>query len=93
MLTEVQMGPQTGKPSALDSYEKIFGAFKEQVKYFIRHMVSILNSCDLIHADTLPTPFVSALSDGCLTRGRDITAGGTKYNHIGVSGKSTGTDL
>jgi pyruvate-formate lyase len=29
---------------------------------------------------------VSAISDACLTRGKDITAGGTKYNHIGVSG-------
>ena len=86
MLTDVRMGPQTGVPSALDSYEKVFAAFKEQTTYFIRHMVSILNTCDLLHADTLPTPFVSAISDGCLTRGKDISAGGTKYNHIGVSG-------
>lgn len=86
MLTDVRMGPQTGTPSALDSYEKVFAAFKAQVTYFIRHMVSILNTCDLLHASTLPTPFVSAISDGCLTRGKDISAGGTKYNHIGVSG-------
>lgn len=86
MLTGVQMGPQTGTPSELDSYERVLMAFKEQVSYFIRHMVSILNTCDLLHADTLPTPFVSAISDGCLSRGKDITAGGTKYNHIGVSG-------
>ena len=86
MLTGVQMGPQTGTPSELDSYEKVFTAFKEQTTYFTRHMVSILNTCDLLHADTLPTPFVSAISDACLTRGKDITAGGTKYNHIGVSG-------
>jgi len=86
MLTGIQIGPQTGTPSDLDSYEKVFTAFKEQIAYFVGQMVSILNTCDLIHADTLPTPFVSAVSDDCLTRGKDITAGGATYNHIGVSG-------
>ena len=86
LLTGVRMGPQTGALSELDSYEKIFAAFREQVDYFIRHMVVTLNTCDLIHAGTLPTPFVSAVTDGCLSRGKDITAGGAEYNHIGVSG-------
>ena len=75
MLTGVRMGPQTGTPSELDSYEKVFAAFKEQITYFVRHMVSILNTCDLLHADTLPTPYVSVISDACLARGKDITAG------------------
>jgi pyruvate formate-lyase/glycerol dehydratase family glycyl radical enzyme len=86
LLTGVRMGPKTGTPSELDSYEKVLDAFRKQVDYFIRHMVIVLNTCDSIHADTLPTPFVSAITGGCLSRGKDITAGGADYNHIGVSG-------
>jgi len=38
-----------------------------------------------------PTPYVSALIDGCLENGVDITAGGARYNFITIEGIALAT--
>ncbi|MFZ5436995.1 MAG: glycyl radical protein [Bacillota bacterium] len=86
MLTGVQMGPKTGSPDELRTFDQVCKAFKAQVKYFLKHLVVVLNTCDLLHMKNLPTPFVSALVDDCMARGKDITGGGARYNHIGIQG-------
>lgn len=86
MLTGVQMGPKTGSFDDLKTFGDAYEAFKTQVRYFLRHLVVILNTCDLLHMRNLPTPFVSAVVDDCMARGKDITAGGARYNHVGIQG-------
>jgi formate C-acetyltransferase len=39
-----------------------------------------------IHAEMLPSPFLSLVVDDCIERGIDVTAGGARYNFSGVQG-------
>jgi formate C-acetyltransferase len=41
---------------------------------------------DRIHAELLPSPFLSLVVKDCLARGVDVTAGGARYNFSGVQG-------
>jgi len=41
---------------------------------------------DRIHAEILPSPFLSLTIDDCIGRGLDVTAGGARYNFSGVQG-------
>ena len=41
---------------------------------------------DGIHAEILPSPFLSLVIDDCIDRGMDVTAGGARYNFSGVQG-------
>ena len=41
---------------------------------------------DRIHAELLPSPFLSLVIEDCIERGVDVTAGGARYNFSGVQG-------
>ena len=49
-------------------------------------MVEGCNVVDRIHAEMLPSPFLSLVIEDCLARGLDVTAGGAHYNFSGVQG-------
>lgn len=44
------------------------------------------NICDIGHRDWAPVPLLSSFITGCLDSGKDITAGGARYNFSGVQG-------
>ncbi len=46
-------------------------------------MVTCITQVEKMH-ELLPTPFLSAVIDDCLTRGMDVTQGGARYNFAGV---------
>ena len=43
------------------------------------------------HAERRPVPLASSLTDDCLARGLDLTAGGARYNFTGVQGVGVAT--
>jgi len=47
-------------------------------------MVRGMDVLDRMIAETVPSPFASAMVDGCLDRGLDLTKGGAVYNSTGV---------
>jgi pyruvate-formate lyase len=49
-------------------------------------MVKGCNVVDQVHADVLPSPFLSLVIQDCVARGLDVTAGGARYNFSGVQG-------
>ncbi len=49
-------------------------------------MVKGCNVVDQVHADVLPSPFLSLVIADCIDRGVDVTAGGARYNFSGVQG-------
>ena len=71
------------KESKITSYEDLWDAFAEEMKYFIKHMVSIMNSLDKATAELAPQPFLSAITDDCIENALDITKGGAIYNFTG----------
>lgn len=82
----LQIGPKSGMPEELVSFEQVVAAYDQQIAYFVKQMVVMLNTWDQMHAELLPTPYMSTLIDGCLEKGTDVSRGGAVYNFIGVQG-------
>ncbi len=80
------IGPRTGDPSKFASIDDVLEAFKAQMSFLVRNAVAGNNAIELAHMDIYPTPLLSALVDGCMEKGRDVTVGGAKYNCTGMQG-------
>jgi formate C-acetyltransferase len=87
----VQIGPRTGDPRTFCDFEAFFAAFKAQLKAILHHLIDAASEADAIRAAFEPTPFLSALVDGCADSGRDITQGGARHNYITVEGIALAT--
>lgn len=79
-LTGRQVGPQTGNLEDFATFDAFFEALKQQMAYFVKHLVIENNVIDQVHSRMIPIPFVSSLFDSCIESGRDVTQGGAKYN-------------
>ena len=78
-----QLGPQTGDMTSFTSIEDIFAAYKKQMEYFVYHLAEADNCVDFAHAERAPLPFLSALVDDCIGRGKSVQEGGAIYNFTG----------
>lgn len=73
-------------PEGFGSFEELVEQAERTIDRYVALMVRGCNTCDLAHRETSPTPFLSSLVSDALERGRDITAGGARYNPSGVQG-------
>ncbi|MGB4984838.1 MAG: trans-4-hydroxy-L-proline dehydratase [Erysipelotrichaceae bacterium] len=89
--TKQQLGLHTGKASDFKSYEELFEAYKKQIKYFADIKVEGSNKITRIYAKYMPAPFLSIITDDCITRGLDYNAGGARYNTNYLQGVGIGT--
>ncbi len=89
--TGEQIGPRTGDPRTFATFDQFFAAFKAQLKTLLELLIAANDVADAGRAQFEPTPYVSALVDGCLDSGKDITAGGARYNFITVEGVALAT--
>jgi formate C-acetyltransferase len=86
-----QLGPATGDPCSFSRIEDVIDAYRMQVEYLVGQMVEGLEGLARAHAERRPVPLASSLTDDCLERGLDLTAGGARYNFTGVQGVGTAT--
>lgn len=96
MISNRQVGPKTGDASRFTSFEQVQEAFKVQLNYGMRLLVTWNNIIDVMHERLHPSPIVSMLVGGCIESGRDVTSGGAKYNWtapLGVGVADTGNSL
>jgi len=89
--TGQQIGPRTGDPRTLATFDQFFAAFKAQLGAIMELLIAANDVADAGRARFEPTPYVSALVDGCLQSGKDITAGGARHNFITVEGIALAT--
>lgn len=89
--TGQQVGPQTGDPRAFSNFEQLFAAFAQQVNYFVDIKVRGNNVIERLYARYMPCPFLSLLTDDCITRGKDYHDGGARYNTSYLQGVGIGT--
>jgi len=75
-----QLGPDTGSLETYQSFEEVLESVDKQFAYWCDQLCSCLNVTDKIHRMIKPTPYISAFFEGCIESGRDMTAGGVKYN-------------
>ena len=81
-----QIGPPTPPLTEMNSFDELQAAYDEQLAHFVPLMVRGCNVVDAIHAEMLPSPFLSLVIDDCIARGQDVTAGGARYNFSGPQG-------
>ncbi len=86
-----QLGPKTGEAKDFKTYEDFFEAYKKQVEYFINIKIEGNNIIEKIYAQYMPVPFLSLVTNGCISSGKDYNAGGAKYNTNYIQGVGIGT--
>jgi pyruvate formate-lyase/glycerol dehydratase family glycyl radical enzyme len=84
-LTGVQAGLPTGYLYEMKTFDEVKEAFVKQTNYFVDWHITMTNFYELVAAENMPLPIVSATMDGCMESGLDVTWGGAKYNSTGVS--------
>jgi pyruvate-formate lyase len=77
-------GIESGDPVGFKNFEDLWNAYDKQMRHFINQMVRGMEVLDRAIAETVPSPFASAMVDGCLEKGLDLTRGGALYNSTGV---------
>jgi len=84
MITGEQSGLNSGYLKGFREYSDFEKAFCKQIDFFIEKMIKACEQVEECHRLHLPSPFLSAVIDDCLTKGTDVTAGGAKYNQSGI---------
>ncbi len=90
-VSNQQLGPKTGDPRDFKSYEDFFEAYKTQVEYFVDIKIKGNNIIEKIYAEYMPVPFLSVVTNDCISRGKDYNAGGARYNTNYIQGVGIGT--
>ncbi|MBD3185108.1 hypothetical protein GF312_22695 [Candidatus Poribacteria bacterium] len=78
-----QSSLKTGKPEEFESFHDVMEAYKTQVAHDIRKAVINSHRAELEQRERFPMPFLTLLTDDCIEKGMDITAGGARYNSTG----------
>jgi pyruvate formate-lyase/glycerol dehydratase family glycyl radical enzyme len=84
LLSGKRMGLDLGSFVDYGTYEQLEEAFRKQMDHFIDRMIAACDLVDRLHAELLPSPFLSSVIDGCAEKALDVTAGGAKYNLSGI---------
>lgn len=84
MLTGQQLGPHTAELAALRTYDDVWQAYCAQVEHELALVAERLRQTEADQVASYPLPALSALTDDCIERGIDITAGGARYNSTGI---------
>jgi len=79
------LGPRTGEVKDFRTFDEFFEAYAAQQRFLIAQAVDLNNKYAEFHARFRPTPLLSALIDGSIAKGKDITSGGALYNTSGSS--------
>lgn len=90
-INEKQLGLKLGYAEDFKSYEELFEAYKKQIKYFMDIKIEGSNIIETIYAKYMPVPFLSVITNDCISRGKDYNAGGARYNTTYVQGVGIGT--
>ncbi|HOT43935.1 MAG TPA: pyruvate formate lyase family protein [Spirochaetota bacterium] len=86
-LMDWKVGPETGviESGSFATFEEFYDAFAKQFRFLIDNSVEYNNMLGRAHAYLRPTPLLSALIDGPVRKGVDVTKGGATYNSSGAA--------
>lgn len=74
------IGLKTGDPRNFKTWDDLMEAFKKQVAYFIDVDIRGNNIIERLFAKYMPAPFLSVMTEDCISRGKDYNDGGPRYN-------------
>ncbi|MBU3918235.1 formate C-acetyltransferase/glycerol dehydratase family glycyl radical enzyme [bacterium] len=79
-----QSGVETGDPANFKTFDDLWNAYDKQMIHFSNQMMKGIHCLDSTIADFVPSPFASAMIEGPMEKGMDLTRGGAIYNSTGV---------
>lgn len=82
-LMRWKLGPSTGEVDQFNTFEDFFQAFTEQLACIGGLACEYNHMLGESHSVLRPTPLISAMVEGCINKGRDVTVGGALYNSSG----------
>jgi formate C-acetyltransferase len=86
-----QLGPRTGEPESLTTFDQLFGAYCRQLRHFIDIKIRGNQLIERLYATQMPAPFLSVLIDDCIDTGKDYNAGGARYNNSFIQAVGIGS--
>ena len=84
LLTGKEMGLKLGYLTDYKTFNDLEEAYRKQLDHFIDRMIAACEVVDTLHAEILPSPFLSSVIDDCIEKGIDVTEGGAHYNLSGI---------
>jgi formate C-acetyltransferase len=89
--TGKQLGPRTGDPANFSTFDELFTAYEQQIRYFVDVKVRGSQVIERLYATYMPAPFLSLLIDDCILNGMDYHDGGARYNTSYLQGVGLGS--
>ncbi|CAM3744438.1 formate C-acetyltransferase [Rahnella bruchi] len=86
LLKVMELTLHENEGNATLTYAELMEQIRRKISHYVRLMAQGSNICDIGHRDWAPVPLLSSFIEGCLDSGKDITAGGARYNFSGVQG-------
>jgi pyruvate-formate lyase len=83
-IKKTQLGPHTPDPRTFTSFEELREAYLIQLRFALEKIARIGNIGAAINARYVPKPFISALTDGCVEKGKDRTCWAEPYGWQGI---------
>jgi formate C-acetyltransferase len=83
-------GVATGYLYEMENIEQVLNAVRRQIEFFVKLHANCTNAFEYLNRQLLPLPVVSCTITGCMESGRDVTAGGARYNSTGIAGVGIG---
>lgn len=76
-----KIGLEVGVAEEFEDFSALLSAYKKEVEYITDITVKMANKAQEIYANFAPNPLRSAITQGCIERGRDYKNGGPLYNN------------
>ncbi|WP_413536006.1 formate C-acetyltransferase [Rahnella inusitata] len=86
LLKVMELTLHENEGNAAITYPDLVEKIRQKISHYVKLMAQGSNICDIGHRDWAPVPLLSSFIEGCLESGKDITAGGARYNFSGVQG-------
>ena len=90
-VSEQQLGLPLGFAENFQTFDELWNAFAKQMEYFINIKIQGSNIIERIFAEYMPVPFLSIITNDCISKGKDYNAGGARYNTKYLQGVGIGT--
>ena len=89
--TGKHIGIETGDPEGFGNIKDVLSAFEKQLNHFIDIKITGNNIIEDLYAKHLPVPFLSLITDDCISKAKDYNAGGARYNTNYIQGVGIGS--
>ena len=75
-----RIGVATGDARRFTTFDEVKRAFETQLAHLVRHMFVVNAIAEKAYSELLCSPFLSAITEGCVQSGRPLQKGGAVYN-------------